>query len=175
VGESLTGEPSPWTVAAQLLRAWAQAQAAGSEMDDSIDVDVSVTVRTPLTGSELKEFLAGEEAKQQARQRENEKRAMLAQVELAKGQLHLGEDDAAATRRQAAAVATTAAPHQPLTQKASHRPKKKGRFDSNLFLKYSKPLHSKLYSDYHYLMNAAHELGSKSHIFDLTDEMRLLL
>jgi hypothetical protein len=160
VGESLTGEPSPWTVAAQLLRAWAQAQAAGSEMDDSIDVDVSVTVRTPLTGSELKEFLASEEAKQQARQRENEKRAMLAQVELAKGQLHLGEDDAAATRRQAAAVATTAAP---LTNKANHRPKKKGRFDSNLFLKYSKPLHSKLY--YFYWMNDW--LGSKRHIFDL--------
>jgi hypothetical protein len=141
VGESLTGDPSPWTVAAQLLRAWAQAQAAGSEMDDSINVDVSVPVRTPLTGAELKEFLASEEARQKARQQENENKAMLAQVELAKGQLHLGEDNAAATKRQADAVA--AAAQQPKANKS--RPRKKGRFDSNLFLKYSKPLHSKYF------------------------------
>lgn len=130
VGESLTGEASPWTVAAQLMRAWTKAQESGAEMEDSIDVDASVPVRKPLTGTELKDFLASEEAKQQALKRENEKKAMLAQVELAKGQLHLGEDETVA-RRQAA---------QPV--KKYNRPKKKGRFDSSLFLKYSKPLHS---------------------------------
>lgn len=133
VGESLTGEPSPWTVASQLMRAWTEAQQAGSEMDDSIDVDVSVPIRTPLTGADLKDFLASEDAKQQTLQREKEKKAMLAQVELAKGQLHLGEDDAATIRQ---AVQPT---------KKANRPKKKGRFDSNLFLKYSKPLHCKYY------------------------------
>lgn len=113
------------------MRAWTQAQETESEMEDSIDIDVCVPVRKPLTGSELKEFLASEEAKLQALKRENEKKAMLAQVELAKGQLHLGEDETA-TQRQAA---------QPT--KKINRPKKKGRFDSSLFLKFSKPLHSK--------------------------------
>lgn len=133
VGESLTeATKSPWTTAGQLLQAWARAKADGTEMDDSVTVDVNFPIRAPLAGAELKSFLAQEEAARQSLLRAEEKRAMLAQVELAKGQLHLGEEETEAAKTTASAKSVSAG-----------RPKKKSRFDSTLFLKYSKPLHCK--------------------------------
>jgi len=73
---------SPWTTTGQLLLAWAKAKATGDDMADSVTVDVNVPVKAPLAGAEFKAFLAAEEA---ARQK--------LQVELAKGQLRLGEDE----------------------------------------------------------------------------------
>ncbi len=60
-------------------------------------------------------------------------------MELAKGQLRLGEEDitpAVVTSESSAAKNTP-------TPMAIGRPKKKSRFDSTLFLKFSKPLHRK--------------------------------
>lgn len=133
VGDALTTK-SPWTTAGQLLQAWARAQANNTEMDDSVTVDVHVPVRAPLAGAELQIFLAREEAERQALQRAAEQQAMLAQVELAKGQLHLGEEEGETLK------ATTTAVAKSLT---TGRPRKKSRFDSTLFLKFSKPLHCK--------------------------------
>jgi cleavage and polyadenylation specificity factor subunit 2 len=136
IGEAMSeAARSPWTTAGQLMQAWARAKAEGTEMDDSIVVDVNVAVRSPLAGAELKAFLSNEEAVRQASARAEEKRAMLAQVELAKGQLHLGEDETEVV------PTTKAASSAKLVSDA--RPKKKSRFDSALFLKYSKPLHCK--------------------------------
>jgi cleavage and polyadenylation specificity factor subunit 2 len=120
---------SPWTAAGQLMCAWTQAKREGREMDDSIEVDVLVPQRSPLMGEELKRFLESEEEARIMEQKEEEKRAMLREVELAKGQLRLGDDE---PEVKAVSNVSTAA-----------RPKKKSRFDSTLFLKFSKPLHRK--------------------------------
>jgi cleavage and polyadenylation specificity factor subunit 2 len=127
---------SPWTTSAQLLLAWAKAKFAGTEMEDSIMVDVNVPVKAPLAGAEFREFLAAEEAARQKLREEEEKRAMLAQVELAKGQLRLGEDD-----RSSQPAAAVVEPSKAAVSSTSVRPRKKSRFDSTLFLKFSKPLH----------------------------------
>ncbi|GAX14644.1 cleavage and polyadenylation specificity factor subunit 2 [Fistulifera solaris] len=118
---------SPWTAAGQLMCAWTQAKREGREMDDSIKVDVLVPHRSPLTGEEMKRFLESEEQARIMAQQEEEKRAMLREVELAKGQLRLGDDEPEV--KVVSNVATAL------------RPKKKSRFDSTLFLKFSKPLH----------------------------------
>jgi cleavage and polyadenylation specificity factor subunit 2 len=141
-GEGMVGlavaELSEWTTAGQLLSAWAQAKAAGREMDDSVVVDVQVPIRAPLVGSELKAFLADEEAARLKQKKQEEKRAMLREVELAKGQLRLGEEEAGGQlASESKTSATSSAPG------GSARPRKKSRFDSSLFLKFSKPLHCK--------------------------------
>ena len=148
---------SPWTTAAQLLGAWFRAKAEGREMDDSVQVDVPVPHRAPLAGTELVEFLEREESHRREQALQREKRAMLREVELAKGQLRLGEPSdgtAAATTTAttsstptAAASASAASTTNTTTATAasglpSSRPKKKSRFDSSLFVKFSKPLHS---------------------------------
>lgn len=121
---------SPWTAAGQLMVAWTQAKREGREMDDSVEVDVRVPQRAPLTGEELKRFLESEEQARLLAQKEEEKRAILREVELAKGQLRLGDEE---PEVKVVSNVTAAA-----------RPKKKSRFDSTLFLKFSKPLHRKL-------------------------------
>ena len=154
IGEALpTNETkSIWTTAGQLLQAWATAKAMGTEMADSVVIDVNVPIRAPLSGHELKVFLEQEEAKRQAYIKAAEKRAMLAQVELAKGQLHLGEDDTAQpvtttsmsndTSKSSTIVSTSSTTTTMVSSSVSRtRPKKKSRFDSTLFLKFSKPLH----------------------------------
>lgn len=142
VGLAVTeGKLSEWTTAGQLLSAWAQAKAAGREMDDSVTVDVQVPVRAPLVGMELKAFIADEEAAHLKHKKQAEKRAMLREVELAKGQLRLGEEDTTQGGQLVSesnkTSATSSAPG------GSTRPRKKSRFDSSLFLKFSKPLHCK--------------------------------
>ena len=123
---------SEWTTAGQLLSAWTQAKAEDREMEDSITIDVRVPHRAPLAGAELKRFLESEEAARLQEQAEQEKRAMLREVEIAKGQLRLGEDETGTESKSTTTAVTVAA-----------RPRKKSRFDSSLFLKFSKPLHCK--------------------------------
>ena len=149
VGEAL-GEHqkrSPWTTAGQLLTAWCEAQLQNQEMDDCITVDVNVPVRAPLQGLELQQFGAREEALRRARQEAAQKRVMLEEVEFARGQLKLGDAGAeegitstASTNTSTAAMTTKSTTAQSLTVA---RPRKKSRFDSALFIKFSKPLHRK--------------------------------
>jgi hypothetical protein len=106
-----------------------------------------------LVGQELKAFLAEEEAKRQYQKQQEEQQAMLREVEIAKGQLRLGEDegttgvDTAATSGGTSGTGGDAAKATGPGGKTSSstvvkgRPKKKSRFDSSLFLKFSKPLH----------------------------------
>jgi cleavage and polyadenylation specificity factor subunit 2 len=138
VGSAITSqdEVSKLSTAAQLLHHWCQAKLEGREMEDVVEVDVLVPHRSPLRGAELKEFLAQEEAARKAQQAEEERRAMLEQVELAKGQLRLGEEEEKQKETPKSKATTTAIA-------VSSRPKKKSRFDSSLFIKFSKPLHSK--------------------------------
>jgi Cft2 family RNA processing exonuclease len=154
-------EPSPWTTAGQLLKAWAKAKATASEMDDSIVADVPIPFRSALAGNELKAFVAAEESKRLRLKAEDEKRALLREVELAKGQLRLGEDDttltttggAVASSVSSGAIVSSTNNTEQEKQESSTlsktnsttlaRPRKKSRFDSTLFLKFSKPLHRK--------------------------------
>jgi cleavage and polyadenylation specificity factor subunit 2 len=137
----MEGQLSEWTTAGQLLSAWAMAKAAGREMDDSVVVDVQVPVRAPLVGTELKAFIADEEAARLKHKKQAEKRAMLREVELAKGQLRLGEEDTTAGGQLVSESNKTSATSS--ATGGSTRPRKKSRFDSSLFLKFSKPLHCK--------------------------------
>lgn len=135
IGSAVEGEVSPWTVAGQLLLAWSKAKYEGKEMEDSVLVDVKVPHRAPLSGPELKAFLAREEQERLRQKKEEEEQAMLREVELAKGQLRLGEQDTSTAPSTSTALSSDS--------KTSNRPKKKSRFDSSLFLKFSKPLHRK--------------------------------
>jgi cleavage and polyadenylation specificity factor subunit 2 len=147
VGLAVT-ELSEWTTAGQLLSAWAMAKAAGREMDDSVVVDVQVPVRAPLVGPELKAFIADEEAARLKQKKQAEKRAMLREVELAKGQLRLGEEENVGAGGQLVSESNKhtsggAASSATGGGGGGTRPRKKSRFDSSLFLKFSKPLHCK--------------------------------
>lgn len=124
---------SKFTAAYQLLHYWCQAKLQGREMDDSIDVDVLVPRRAPLTGIELAQFLELEEQARLSKRKQEEQAAMLRQVELAKGRLRLGEQEKEEQHRRQQVVQN---PNLKFL-----RPKKKSRFDSSLFLKFSKPLH----------------------------------
>lgn len=147
VGSALTADDkvSPYSAAAQLLHQWCLAKWEGREMDDVVQIDVNVPIRSPLAGQELKTFLAEEEAKRQLQKQQEEKRAMLREVELAKGRLRLGEQQQEETTT-AGATSMDATKTKASTVATSSRPKKKSRFDSSLFLKFSKPLHRKFYS-----------------------------
>jgi hypothetical protein len=101
-------------------------------MDDFVAVDVKVPRRVPLVGHELKVFLAREEDARQQQKEEEEAKAMLRQIELARGQLRLDEQEG-----------TSSVMVEQKSNLSSTRPKKKSRFDSKLFMKYSKPLHCK--------------------------------
>jgi cleavage and polyadenylation specificity factor subunit 2 len=150
IGSALTiDRTSEYSTAGQLLLKWCEAKAAREEMADLIDCDTMVPKRAPLAGAELKTFLQQEEAKRLKEKAAEERRAMLREVELAKGRLRLIEEEAAPTggSSKAGAVAGTSASSTKAKdikgQDVSSRPKKKSRFDANLFLKYSKPCHSK--------------------------------
>ncbi len=141
-------EISAYTTASQLLYQWCAAKAAGEEMADVVGVDVYVPHRAPLAGTELKEFLAEEEAERRERKAEAEKKAMLQEIELARGQLRLGDDDvvgggAASTSGTTAASTTSSSGKTASTPGSTTRPKKKSKFDQSLFIKFSKPVHSK--------------------------------
>lgn len=140
------GKVSTLTTSGQLLQQWCLSKVQGREMEDVVEVDMLVPHRAALAGQELKEFQTSEERAMQKRNAEEERRAMLEQVELAKGQLRLGEEDKKATVTKLAPTIAT-------------RPKKKSRFDSSLFLKFSKPLHREC--------SAPHAVANINSIFSL--------
>eukprot|EP00557_Chaetoceros_sp_GSL56_P007533 CAMPEP_0176498852 /NCGR_PEP_ID=MMETSP0200_2-20121128/12579_1 /TAXON_ID=947934 /ORGANISM="Chaetoceros sp., Strain GSL56" /LENGTH=1134 /DNA_ID=CAMNT_0017897161 /DNA_START=225 /DNA_END=3629 /DNA_ORIENTATION=- len=134
---------SEYCTSAQLLLKWCEAKAAGEEMADVVECDVPVPKRAPLAGAELKAFLKQEEAKRLKEQAAEERRAMLREVELAKGRLRLNEEDPGATSSVKPLESNTAAgsTNDAKQRDSSARPKKKSRFDAQLFLKFSKPCH----------------------------------
>lgn len=125
-------------------------------MPDEVSVDVYVPHRAPLSGSELKEFLAEEEEERRAKKEEAERKAMMREIELARGRLRLGGDEEGGTTggggagKTGGVASNNAASSKPSSGKTaattsaatSSRPKKKSRFDQNLFIKFSKPVHS---------------------------------
>jgi len=162
---SSSSNGSKYSTAAQLLLKWCEAKAAGDEMDDVVEVDSFVPKRAPLSGRELARFLAEEEDKRLRARAEEERRAMLHEVELARGRLKLDQNETmvnssgggagsgpnvteTATKDSAAeknGVTTVSSSNTNTSATASNelrkRPKKKGRFDADLFLKFSKPCH----------------------------------
>ena len=138
LGAAITEEEaSAYTTSYQLLQHWCTAKLEDREMEDSVEVDVLVPRRAPLAGPELKRFLEEEEAARLSKRKQEEEQAMLREVELAKGRLRLGEEQQQQTAPPPAATDTKTPKY------AFTRPKKKSRFDSSLFLKFSKPLHRK--------------------------------
>ena len=161
VGPALAPESvSPYSTSSQLLYRWCVAKASNEEMPDEVVVDAYVPHRAPLRGRELLEFLAEEEREVRSRKAEMEERAMMREIELARGRLRLGGgdgDEGGAVAGAAGGGATGAggggiAPSSgQMTVMAtataggvssSSRPKKKSRFDQALFIKFSKPVHS---------------------------------
>ena len=134
-----------WSTAAQLLKKWCEAKKAHEEMEDVIDVQVLIPHRAPLAGVELAKFQEAEEAQRLKRKKEEERRAMLREVEFAKASLHLGATEEGGGASSSAAVGKEKKEEDGKTTEKDivTRPKKKSRFDASLFLKYSKPCHSK--------------------------------
>ena len=149
---------SAYTTASQLLYHWCAAKASGTEMPDEVVVDVHVPHRAPLKGSELQAFLAEEEKEVRSRKAEMEERAMMKEIELARGRLRLGAGDGeetavikatgtiegmvGQTTVGEARKASTLSSNTTVSVGGTTRPKKRSRFDQNLFIKFSKPLHS---------------------------------
>ena len=125
------------SAAAQLLEKWCVAKANGEEMDDSIEIDVLVPKREPLVGDELEKFIIEEEAALKHKLEKEEEEKLLREVELARGRLHLGEDGEPEPSLSSMNVDDSARV-QSNVPLASNPPKKKSRFDSSLFLKFSK-------------------------------------
>jgi cleavage and polyadenylation specificity factor subunit 2 len=138
IGEA---DVSEFTASYQLLRHWSNAQLQDREMEDSVWVHVLVPHRAPLAGQELKAFLEQEEAGRVFKRKQEEERAMLRQVELAKGRLRLGEEEP-----KELSSLSSKSPNNMAAAATAAKPKKKSRFDSSLFLKFSKPLHCKFVS-----------------------------
>lgn len=156
VGAALrAADVSTFSASAQLLMKWCEAKASGREMADMVEIDILVPHRAPLAGAELQAFLAEEEASRRAQKAEEERRAMLREVELAKGRLRLGEEDVtggsegpgkvgevlSASGSGTGEVVTSSGKGMNGGNEGKPPPKKKSRFDSNLFLKFSKPVH----------------------------------
>lgn len=141
-------ESSKYTTSYQLLRHWCKAKMEDREMEDSVNVDVLVPRRTPLAGQELKSFLEEEESARLAKRKQEEEQAMLREVELAKGRLRLGDEQQGRHHQKpslSGASFTSGKNDGSKGPKSVARPKKKSRFDSSLFLKFSKPLHCKYF------------------------------
>lgn len=139
---------SAYTTLSQLLYHWCVAKASGTEMPDEVVVDVHVPHRAPLKGSELQAFLAVEEREVRSRQAEMEEKAMMKEIELARGRLRLGAGDGeevvvtkATGGGDTAGGQTTAGGALKALAGGNTRPKKRSRFDQNLFIKFSKPVH----------------------------------
>lgn len=131
---------SEYTTSYQLLRHWCDAKMQDREMEDCVSVDVLVQRRTPLLGQELKLFMEREETARLAKRRLEEQQAMLREVELAKGRLRLGEEQQ--SQRNVGQKLDVSGRDEGGVG-GSIRPKKRSRFDSSLFFKFSKPLHRK--------------------------------
>lgn len=147
-GSALAPEDvSQHSASAQLLRKWCEAKYAREEMADVVVIDVPVPRRAPLAGPELQTFLAEEEHARRAKKRQEEQTAMLREVELARDRLRLGEEETGVTvsgvgSGRPAGGGTVSDKKRLASSLGAKQGKKKSRFDSNLFLKFSKPLHS---------------------------------
>ena len=133
---------SEFSTAGQLLLKWCEAKAADVEMEDIVDCDVLVPKRAALAGTELQSFLQKEEEMRRKAKAEEERLAMLKEVELAKGRLRLNENDEPTSLKGDSSGDGKSKYSSKDSKDSSNRPKKKSRFDANLFLKYSKPCHS---------------------------------
>jgi len=166
VGSSVT-KVSEWSTTGQLLRHWIDAKAQGREMADMVEVDTLVRRRIPLAGAELQAFLKKEELTRLEEKKIEEQKAMLREVELAKGRLRLGDNEeeqevvthvtttsttnagdkksgATAGGESTSSSSKRGSSSSSLTTTSMyHRQKKKSRFDSTLFIRFSKPLHMK--------------------------------
>lgn len=143
VGTAISpSDVSSYTTASQLLYQWCLAKAGGEEMADVVAIDVHVPHRAALAGAELKTFLAEEEAERLRIHAEAEKKAMMQEIEQAKGRLRLGEDEAMGGSSSRSGVTGTSVSKGVGSGSSIGRPKKKSRFDQNLFIKFSKPIHS---------------------------------
>ena len=139
---------SEFSTSGQLLLKWCEAKAADVEMEDVVDCDVLVPKRAALAGPELQLFLQKEEEMRRKMKAEEERLAMLKEVELAKGRLRLNEaEDSKSTKVESTSSDLKSKYLSKDAKEPSSRPKKKSRFDANLFLKYSKPCHSKSFFD----------------------------
>ena len=134
---------SEYSTAGQLLLKWCEAKAEKEEMADVVECDAMVPKRAPLAGAELKAFLKQEESKRLKEKAAEERRAMMREVELAKGRLRLNEEESGTSGVKAPGSSGVGTQSTDAQGQDSSRPKKKSRFDANLFLKYSKPCHSK--------------------------------
>jgi len=123
---------SLFSASAQLMLKWCYSKSMGVEMGDVVSVDVLVPHRAPLRGKELESFLKDEERIKRRKREEEERKAMLREVELARGRLRLGEDESN--------IKDTTNKQQYQPKEVLSSPLKKTKFDSNLFLKFSKPL-----------------------------------
>ncbi|KAK1746876.1 cleavage and polyadenylation specificity factor subunit 2 [Skeletonema marinoi] len=145
VGAALApSDVSSYTAASQLLYKWCVAKASGEEMADEVGVDTYVPHRAPLAGGELKAFLAAEEEERRMKKAEAEKKAMMQEIELARGQLRLGEDtEGGSGGVEASSKGASGAPISTAGAGATSpkRPRKKSRFNQDLFIKFSKPVH----------------------------------
>eukprot|EP00980_Cylindrotheca_fusiformis_P015827 scaffold4634_cov122-Cylindrotheca_fusiformis.AAC.8 len=140
----LEEESSDYTTSYQLLCHWCKAKMEDREMEDSVNVDVLVPRRTPLAGQELKTFLEEEESTRLSKRKQEEEQAMLREVELAKGRLRLGDEHQGQHQQTPVVSSEGSIGNKNVSSKGAgglSRPKKKSRFDSSLFLKFSKPLH----------------------------------
>ena len=169
-GMALTEEEaSKYTAAYQLLKSWSEAKMGNREMDDIVEVDALIPRRAPLIGQDLVGFLEQEEHARIRHEEQEEEKAMLREVELAKGRLRLGNDindddgDGAnnvpskgvtsilsakggtPSMETGNQISTASGSTGAAAPAASHLPffrrPKKSRFNQSLFLKFSKPLH----------------------------------
>ena len=152
IGSAISAsELSEFSTAGQLLLKWCEAKAADVEMDDVVECDILVPKRAALGGSELQSFLEREEEMRQREKAEEERLAMLREVELAKGRLRLNENEESSTVKAGESAESSSKSKLSSSgnkdSSSNIRPKKKNRFDANLFLKFSKPCHSKYKHD----------------------------
>lgn len=154
---NVTHAENTLSTSAQLLLKWCEAKKTHKEMADVIEVDVPVPHREPLKGQELEVFLAEEEATRLRKKAQEERKALLREVELARGQLRLGDEDDTVEE----AVTNNSTSNNNVQQNSSGNSskldennkkrasegktfsskKKKSRFNQNLFIKFSKPVH----------------------------------
>ncbi len=149
IGSSIqSSELSEFSTSGQLLLKWCEAKAADVEMEDVVECDVLIPKRAALAGVELQSFLEREEETRRKKKAEEERLAMLREVELAKGRLRLTQNEESMPSKigESTDNSSKSKLHASETKESSaalSRPKKKSRFDANLFLKFSKPCHSK--------------------------------
>jgi len=138
---SFTTSIQDWTLCGQLLRHWVQAKLEGREMDEVLECNILVPRQQALRGLELQQFQQKEERRLLQHQQKQQEQAMLREVELAKGQLRLDDDETTVMEDVSGSRSPIKRSAATSNYASMMMPKKKSRFDSSLFIKFSKPLH----------------------------------